>query len=104
TVLDAETYSTNLTEANSKGTPPVWSLEYNTRQAFGMPDLSPKSWNDLIKRFETDDALFLKYLRYLHREDYTRWLDGPLDADSKKKYICSMRTAKSFEEAHFCGL
>uniref|UniRef100_A0A914XIV8 Sphingomyelin phosphodiesterase n=1 Tax=Plectus sambesii TaxID=2011161 RepID=A0A914XIV8_9BILA len=98
TVLDAETYSTNVTDASIKNIEPVWTLEYNTRQAFGMPDLSPASWNDLIKRFEADDALFLKYVRYFSRNDYSL----PCNADCKKKFICDLKVAKSYDDAHFC--
>uniref|UniRef100_A0A914XPI5 Sphingomyelin phosphodiesterase n=1 Tax=Plectus sambesii TaxID=2011161 RepID=A0A914XPI5_9BILA len=99
TVLDAETYSTNVTDANLKGTDPVWTLEYNTRQAYGMPDLSPASWNDLIKRFQADDTLFTNYVRYYGRDDHRL----PCNAACKTSFLCGMKQGKSYEQATFCA-
>jgi len=97
-VLDAETYSTNVTEAGINGHEPIWTLEYNTRQEYSMPDLSPASWNDLIKRLETDDALFNKFVFYFNRGYYNL----PCNAECKKKFICGLKVAKSHEESNFC--
>lgn len=46
-LVDYETIYLNLTEANEVGTP-KWVREYAVKQAFGLVDLSPSSWNDLV--------------------------------------------------------
>lgn len=58
TVVEAETFVGNVTEANEKNQEPNWQLEYKTKEFYKMPDLSPASWNDLINRLDQDDALF----------------------------------------------
>ncbi|UYV61789.1 SMPD1 [Cordylochernes scorpioides] len=62
-VLDHETYTMDLEEAN-RNDKPVWELEYTAKADLGMPSLTPKDWNDLISRMAKDDDLFQKFYRY----------------------------------------
>uniref|UniRef100_A0A0K0F4R8 Sphingomyelin phosphodiesterase n=1 Tax=Strongyloides venezuelensis TaxID=75913 RepID=A0A0K0F4R8_STRVS len=95
TVLEAETYYTNISEATQTN-PPVWKLEYKFTQAYGMPDLSPKSFNDLIMRLEKNETLFNKYHFYYYRND------RKCDEKCKKDSICSLKSARSFNSKSFC--
>ncbi|GMS83288.1 hypothetical protein PENTCL1PPCAC_5463, partial [Pristionchus entomophagus] len=101
TVLDAETYTTDLDEANAKDQEPKWFLEYTTKDAYGLPDLSPASWAALIDRLVADDELFKKYHWYFYRSSYEdNCVNDPV---CRQSYICYLRAAKSFEEDHFCA-
>ncbi|GMR31695.1 hypothetical protein PMAYCL1PPCAC_01890, partial [Pristionchus mayeri] len=101
TVLDAETYTTDLDEANAKDQEPKWFLEYSARDAYGMPDLSPASWSTLIDKLITDDDLFRKFHQYYYRSSYEE--NCVNDPECRQMYICYLRAAKSFEEDHFCA-
>lgn len=61
-VLDHESYYMNLTESNMNKTV-EWKFEYSAKAAFNMTSLLPSEWDNLIKRFETDDILFQKFYR-----------------------------------------
>ncbi|GMS90922.1 hypothetical protein PENTCL1PPCAC_13097, partial [Pristionchus entomophagus] len=100
TVLDAETYTTDLDEANAKDQEPEFFLEYTTKEAYGLPDLSPASWNALIGRLAVDDDLFKKFHRYYYRSPYEG--DCINVPECRQSYVCYLRAAKSFEEDHFC--
>jgi len=98
TVLDAETYSANVTEANALNRDPEWKLLYNTRQFYGMTDLSPQSWSELIERLYKDNDLFDSYLRFYYRNDPQESCDNAC----RRKFICAMKSAKSFADHQFC--
>ncbi|GMR31698.1 hypothetical protein PMAYCL1PPCAC_01893, partial [Pristionchus mayeri] len=99
--LDAETYTTDLDEANAKDQEPQWFLEYTTKDAYGLPDLSPSSWADLIDRLAVDDDLFTKFHRFFFRSSHeANCVNEP---DCRKEYVCALRAAKSYEEDHFCA-
>uniref|UniRef100_A0A0N5BGI1 Sphingomyelin phosphodiesterase n=1 Tax=Strongyloides papillosus TaxID=174720 RepID=A0A0N5BGI1_STREA len=97
TVLEAETYYTNISEATQTN-PPVWKLEYKFTQEYGMPDLSPKSFNDLIVRLEKNETLFNMY----HLNYYRNY--RKCDEKCKEDFICSMKSARSFHSKSFCQL
>ncbi|GMR34411.1 hypothetical protein PMAYCL1PPCAC_04606, partial [Pristionchus mayeri] len=67
TVIDTETYATNLDDANTKDQEPEWFLEYSAKDTFGLPDLSPSSWINLVERLAVDDDLFKKFHRDLKK-------------------------------------
>ncbi|CAJ0945272.1 unnamed protein product, partial [Mesorhabditis belari] len=101
TVLEAETYWADVAAANQNGQEPNWQLEYKTKQDYQMTDLSPKSWNELIKRLETDDTLFNKF--------HTNYYRNPNQAkncykepECRKQFICRVRSARSYDETNFC--
>ncbi|GMS92183.1 hypothetical protein PENTCL1PPCAC_14358, partial [Pristionchus entomophagus] len=100
TVLDAETYATDIDIANANDEEPKWALEYSAKAAYGLSDLSPSSWADLISRLAVDDELFTKFHRYMFRSTHEE--NCVNEPECRQRYICSMKTAKSFEEDIFC--
>ncbi|GMR31699.1 hypothetical protein PMAYCL1PPCAC_01895, partial [Pristionchus mayeri] len=101
TVLDAETYTTDLDEANAKDQEPQWFLEYSSRDEYGLPDLSPSSWAGLIDRLAVDDDLFTKFHRFYFRSTHE---DNCVnDPACRKKFVCGLKAAKSYEEDNFCA-
>ncbi|GMS96571.1 hypothetical protein PENTCL1PPCAC_18746 [Pristionchus entomophagus] len=101
TVLDSETYATDLDEANAKDEEPKWYLEYSAKESYGLADLSPASWADLINRMAVDDELFNKFHRFYFRSAHEE--NCVNDPACRQKYICAMRAAKSYEEDIFCA-
>eukprot|EP01113_Clastostelium_recurvatum_P017164 TRINITY_DN2008_c0_g1_i10.p1 TRINITY_DN2008_c0_g1~~TRINITY_DN2008_c0_g1_i10.p1 ORF type:complete len:465 (+),score=115.77 TRINITY_DN2008_c0_g1_i10:66-1397(+) len=89
-ISDVDTYHVNLTDANLNGTP-NWIHTYNTRQAYGMPDLLPASWDALITKLETNSTLFDLYYR-LHT---SYGPDSTCTGGCVKDELCSLKSAAS---------
>ncbi|XP_065347089.1 sphingomyelin phosphodiesterase-like [Cloeon dipterum] len=90
-VLDHETWSFNLTEANLNGPdiPPVWSKLYSFKDAFGLSSLLPQDLNDFVARLATDPDLQDLYYRYY-------WTAGdpslakPCDDACRRNLVCEI--------------
>lgn len=50
----------NITEANANNKT-IWKKEYSAKEAFGLPDLTPRSWQMLAQRMYFNDTLFEQY-------------------------------------------
>jgi len=99
TVLDEDNYWVNITEANIKGEL-KFELEYNKKKEFGMKDLSPASFNDLLQRMLTDESLLDKYITYFYRNNAQL---ANCDAKCKKDFICNAMTGEAGKEDIFCA-
>jgi len=62
-LLDIDQYHLNLQKLPADGDPVV-ELEYSTRREYGMADMSPASFEDLLCRFETEPDLLQKHLNH----------------------------------------
>jgi Acid sphingomyelin phosphodiesterase C-terminal region len=64
-VLDHETWSFNLTEANMAGQDvlPNWQKLYSFRETFGLDSLLPQELDQFVKRLATDTQLQDLYYR-----------------------------------------
>ncbi|EYC04462.1 hypothetical protein Y032_0087g2022 [Ancylostoma ceylanicum] len=99
TVKDAETYYGDVTEANTNNKPPIWRLEYNTRQFYNMSDFSPQSWSDLSDRLWKDKTLFRGFIKHYYRNDFNN--ECYMDERCRRKFVCEMKKARSYDES-FC--
>ena len=81
-LVDYKQYIVNLS-ATILNDEPSYELEYSAKSAYGLPDLSPKSWANLVQRFQTDDNLFQKWYYYYHKS-----FDPTDHCDSKCKGVC----------------
>ncbi|CAJ0945258.1 unnamed protein product, partial [Mesorhabditis belari] len=100
-VTDADTYWGDVNEANEKNQEPNWQLGYNTKKEYQMHDLSPESWNSLIKRFEKDSLLFQKFhTHYYRNKDYKKLC--PFEDKCRAEFTCAMRSARSYDDKNFC--
>lgn len=96
-LIDSETVIMNLTEANQSGSP-KWRTEYSVKNSYGMKDLSPQSWDDLVKRMLDDlgGKLTDKAIRF-----YSKYSDAfPKcdDTNCRRKLICSFKKSTSNDE------
>uniref|UniRef100_A0A0N5BGI0 Sphingomyelin phosphodiesterase n=1 Tax=Strongyloides papillosus TaxID=174720 RepID=A0A0N5BGI0_STREA len=96
TVLEAETYYTDISKA-TESSPPVWELEYKFTEEYGMSDLSPTSFNKLISKLNSDETLFKKFYTNYHRKETS------CDSSCKDKMICSLKSARSYDSSTFCS-
>ncbi|CAJ0951819.1 unnamed protein product, partial [Mesorhabditis belari] len=101
TVLESDTYWGDVNQANQANQEPNWQLLYNAKKEYQMLDLSPESWSALAKRFDTDFELFKKFhTNYYRNANYKKMC--PFEDECRGGFTCAMRSARSFDEKHFC--
>ena len=61
-VVDHETWTLNLQEANMLDNP-IWRKSYSAKAAYSMQGLRPTDWHDFIERMKDDDELFKQYFK-----------------------------------------
>lgn len=92
-VLDHETHYLNITDANLTGNA-VWKLEYSAKDAYGLENLFPQDWANLIDSIIKDlnGPLFDKVYKY-----YSKSSDAQQNCDDKCriKFICDFKEARS---------
>lgn len=97
-VTDYSEYTFNLTEANSNAeSSPNWYKLYSFKDAYGLPDLTPKSLGNLYTQMasnNSDNALVDKYFRYVYRDSDVYIKEG-CDGKCKKKLVCLMVASES---------
>lgn len=91
-VQDYTNYYLNLTSANMYGNP-VWQMEYNAKEAYGLTSLFPQDWNELIYKMKTDDRLFQTFC-IVNMKSAPNTCDQ-CNADCRKGYLCSLKTGRS---------
>lgn len=65
-VIDHETWTYNLEEANSNlPLPPRWYRLYKATEAYGIPDVLPHSLNAFVHRMSSNLGVFNQYYRYV---------------------------------------
>ncbi|XP_072399673.1 sphingomyelin phosphodiesterase 1-like [Diabrotica undecimpunctata] len=86
-IVDIETYYFNLTEANlNPNRSPKWKKLYSMKEAYGLPDLSPKSLDVLVDALFTNTTLMDNYWKYS-----VRLADPSLNKKCDKTRLQEMR-------------
>ena len=62
-LLDFEVYYMNVTDARVTNES-NWLFEYKASEDYGMEHGFPSDFDDLVKRFGEDDALFQRFYRF----------------------------------------
>jgi len=91
------TYILNLTEANSRTSPPKWTLEYDAKSAYNITDLSVYSWHRLFWQWlgtDSSDSRFANYYNYFYKSRPPR---AVCDVQCKK-HLLSRITAANFTQ------
>lgn len=89
-VQDFTNYYLNLTDANLTGRL-KWLVEYNAKKEYGLQNLFPSDWNQLIYRMKDDDVLFQKF----HSHYYKMAPHTPCTGACKKSMLCDLKTGRS---------
>jgi sphingomyelin phosphodiesterase len=97
-VIDHESWTMNLREANLYGYP-IWFKLYSVRQAFGMDALRPADWDLLIDRMTNDSKLFELFYKYYYKASSAR---PACDMTCKKKILCDLRSGRSHDRKNLC--
>lgn len=90
-VLDYETHILNLTVANEHGSSPKWTLLYRAQEAFGMKNVFPADWQELIQTFLKDDKLFQKFWYFYHKGHTTEVCQNAC----KMATLCALESGRS---------
>ncbi|CAL4087129.1 unnamed protein product, partial [Meganyctiphanes norvegica] len=89
-LLDHQTYTMNMTEANM-GATPTYSLRYGAKSEYGLTALSPAKMDQLVVDMATDDELFQKYRRHQHTKEEFPPADPCVDNPGcRKSSLCGV--------------
>lgn len=88
TILNYRQYYLNLAQLIRSGGNVNWTLEYDAKDVYHLPDLNPKSLHDLALSFQGDNsALFSKYLVY---NSVSQTLKPVCDSQCELTHVCSI--------------
>lgn len=99
-IIDHETWIMNMEKANTEAEQdPKWFKLYSARESYGMPNLRPKEWNNLIYRMTQDSNLFQQFYKFYHRDSPV----SPKYGDKEKlQMLCDLKSGKSQDRHHLC--
>ncbi|UNI18800.1 Sphingomyelin phosphodiesterase [Purpureocillium takamizusanense] len=100
-VLDATTYTADMTDPAFQTAGPVWKKYYSAKEAYGKAasppvtdpaaELTPSFWHQVTEAFERDQALFDAYIARKSRG----WNAGSCTGDCKAAELCQMRAGRA---------
>ncbi|GAB6020689.1 hypothetical protein CHUAL_003358 [Chamberlinius hualienensis] len=96
-VLDYEEHWLDINQANADGFP-TWKLLYTAKEEYVMSDLTPASFDNLIDRMETDDALFQTFYQNFYRV----FPKPPCEFECKDSMLCSLRKGWAGYNTELC--
>ncbi|XP_072401244.1 sphingomyelin phosphodiesterase isoform X1 [Diabrotica undecimpunctata] len=97
-VVDHESWTMNLREANLYGYP-IWFKLYSARQAFGLEALRPKDWDELVTKMTNDPKLFELFYKYYYKASPVR---PSCDTACRKKILCDLHSGRSHDRKNLC--
>ncbi|KAL3267397.1 hypothetical protein HHI36_011526 [Cryptolaemus montrouzieri] len=97
-VLDHETWTMDLEEANRVGEP-TWYRLYSARKDLDIESLLPEDWNGLLKKLIDNPDAFYQFYRYYYRDSPTR---PKCDNKCKLQILCDLRSGRSHVRHTLC--
>nr|XP_023022925.1 sphingomyelin phosphodiesterase-like [Leptinotarsa decemlineata] len=97
-VVDHESWTMNLREANLYGYP-IWFKLYTAKQAFGLDALRPQDWDELVTKMSNDPKLFELFYKYYYKASPAR---PSCDIACKKKILCDLHSGRSHDRRNLC--
>uniref|UniRef100_A0AAF5I0N5 Sphingomyelin phosphodiesterase n=1 Tax=Strongyloides stercoralis TaxID=6248 RepID=A0AAF5I0N5_STRER len=85
-IIDHHTYFLNLSNPQSPSIKPHFELLYSAKSEYGLPDMSPDSWNNLISQIENNPDIYEKFIN-----NYSRNKNFVCDQSCRKEALCSLR-------------
>ncbi|KAJ3657922.1 hypothetical protein Zmor_009698 [Zophobas morio] len=98
-VLDHETWTIDLEEANKSEDDPKWYRLYSAKNSYQMESLRPKSWAKLVDDLINNADLFELFYKYYYRDSPVR---PTCDAKCKLQILCDLKSARSHERHKLC--
>eukprot|EP00727_Mastigamoeba_balamuthi_P004300 m51a1_g13868 hypothetical protein (402) ;mRNA; f:616186-617798 len=88
--VDMRTYHVDLAKSN-RDNKLAMSLFYETRETFGMGDLTLESWDALLRRIRDDEATAIAYIRARDTDEFK--VPGRCDLTCRVQLFCSIAYA-----------
>ncbi|PAV87727.1 hypothetical protein WR25_03763 [Diploscapter pachys] len=92
-----EVYTTDLYKYPTANDSPEWSQLYSAKEEYGLPDLSPNSWNKLINQLYTETST-----RNTFTKNSFRSATPACDAGCVQGLLCSLRMGHH-NESLYCS-
>ncbi|XP_025831709.1 sphingomyelin phosphodiesterase isoform X2 [Agrilus planipennis] len=99
-ILDHETWTTNLEEANNPGNSPHWYKLYSAKEAYSMESLRPVEWEKLIQEMTDDPIVFGQFYKYYYRDTKGR---PYCDLTCKIQMLCDLKSGRSHDRKILCS-
>ncbi|KAK9870012.1 hypothetical protein WA026_006107 [Henosepilachna vigintioctopunctata] len=97
-VIDHETWTMNLEEANKNGEP-KWYRLYSALRDLDMESLLPEDWNNFLKKMVNIPDAFHQFYRYYYRDSPAR---PKCDNKCKLQILCDLRSGRSHIRHTIC--
>nr|XP_045606913.1 sphingomyelin phosphodiesterase-like isoform X2 [Procambarus clarkii] len=102
-VLNTENWVLDLDEANENDDPDFYLL-YTAKEAYGMTDLFPASWDNLVDQMkEPNSTVFNDFFKY-YTKDGRPYREEGCDSDCKTSLLCRLVTSDTSDPSHCEGL
>ncbi|XP_068906860.1 sphingomyelin phosphodiesterase-like [Tenebrio molitor] len=98
-VLDHETWTINLDEANESSEDPKWYRLYSAKNAFAMDSLRPAAWAKVIDRLVQNPDFFDLFYKYYYRASPAR---PTCDTKCKLQILCDLKSGRSHAKHQLC--
>jgi sphingomyelin phosphodiesterase len=98
-VLDHETWTINLDEANESSEDPKWYRLYSAKNAFAMESLRPAAWAKVIDRLVQNPDFFDLFYKYYYRASPAR---PTCDTKCKLQILCDLKSGRSHAKHQLC--
>ncbi|CAH0561026.1 unnamed protein product, partial [Brassicogethes aeneus] len=98
-VMDHETWTFDLDEANRENSEPKWYRLYSAKSAYGMESLRASEWSKLIENMIENEDLFDYFYKNYYRDSPTK---PGCDQDCKLQLLCDLRTGRSQSREELC--
>ncbi|RZC38634.1 sphingomyelin phosphodiesterase-like [Asbolus verrucosus] len=98
-IIDHETWTIDLEEANKSEEDPKWYRLYSAKNAFQLEALRPKNWANLIEKLVEDPDLFELFYKYYYRDSPVRPF---CDTKCKLQILCDLKSGRSHQRHQLC--
>jgi sphingomyelin phosphodiesterase len=86
-LLDYDHYYFDLASATGTTPPEIVHL-YSAKEAYGLTDMKPESWEQLLYRFSTDQDLLVKHRRHSYAAAGWTATNPPCDQNCLRGHVC----------------
>ncbi|XP_037777505.1 sphingomyelin phosphodiesterase-like [Penaeus monodon] len=93
----------DLDEANESDDPRVFLL-YKAKEAYGMSDLSPSSWSDLVYVMDQPNSTVFETFYRHYTKAGRPLLTAGCDGECKRDLLCELLTSDSSDRSRCASL
>jgi hypothetical protein len=86
-LLDYDQFYFDLASASGTTPPEIIHL-YSAKEAYGLTDMKPQTWENLLYRFSTDQELLQKHRRHSYAAVGGSGTETPCDEACQRYHVC----------------